>query len=1438
MARLLRLHLTCVGHPDARFSPLTLDFRGPDGVAANTVLWLRNGGGKSSLLNLFYSTFIPQTTQFLGKKSDGSRRKLPDYVQSRDLACVVSEWDMSSGRERLPEIRIIGQIMSWKDAVAAPHDESRLERCFFTFRTNEEVNFETLPVFGLRDQPVVSLTLFKDWLNWLKTEHRALEAESRAQKGEWVRVLADVGFDEDLFKYQLVMNGREGGADELFRVKSADEFIELFLEMAYSPQQANETAKTLEGVREKLRKLPQHQLEERFILELTGTLLPLESAARELDDAAKKLDAQRQQNFLLHAAIQKALEVLGSLAAAAKEEVASVEREQAEAKQKKLKLQEYRLNYDYLAKELAVLEAEAALKLAQSNSAEAERRYRVALAAEAFVALLTQEARLKGLRETRDKLLAEQKPELDALRAAGANFAAALTLAENAARGLLSTAQSRFERLDGDRKSAEARLTSLVEQAASAKKDFEHMVERLSTRDRRRAELRDARIVEHHEKGSAALTRLEAERDAKKNEAAELDAVATESEKLADDSRKAADAARTKQHEHAEKAKEHGQQVTRGEVEATALSMHRCVREVMESDTPDLEFEPLADLLRKSEAERLRRIIAAELDVADDRRAEKSIESDHLLPPSRDVDVALEFLRTQQVLSAMPAYRFLSQNQRQVTAAEERLRSDPARFSGIMVNRPEDMEKLRSRSQTVPGLRHPVAVSLTGFHDAAAVPDTLVLMPESAGAFHQPAAAAAREEIQFRLNRAAETKRLLEAERQEAAAVVKRLLDYRETFGHGALARMKLEHNLAREAADDAASKADAATEAERVHRASAAGQRAKAKEIREMLPSVAGGIERLRGYVQEFERHEDGWLARRGELQTKLDELKHAHTQLMRDKEYLEHSLDDARSDVLQRRAAADALAAERSAIQHRDEQPPTAPQPLEETRVLYRTLVDEFDKRFGGQKIDGQIEEAENRRAELESDAVAKRGSLESDEVELFASSGDVPARRESADRARSDARAEVTSAEQTLQTARSEQKPRAHKQGPGLPPDAPRPATAAEARERHAEMGIQVEELDAEMEAVAVKLNAAREESSRLDGSLKARKPLLTVLADGIIVASGPMPSLPDDDDALNDQVNAAKYEVDALSRTHSDAAQRVDALYDKLLAITRREEFHPLPLIVREKLAVLPKPELLARCHELKGGYEERQKVLRDEIESYTKDKDLVVRELHNVARNAHNLLGQAERASTMPETMSGWAGQSFLRIRSADMPEQTACRERLGLLVNRLVEEKAIPDGHKLAFAAVKEITGPFKVTVLKPQPVLSPHRHDIVDFSSFSGGERLTAAILLYTALAQLRARSRDGALRAREAGLLILDNPFGAASLREFVDLQQRVARQMGVQLIYATGVNDLGALEVFPRILRLRNAHLDRHTGNKLVTEESVSLSVQVAAANLRHE
>jgi hypothetical protein len=340
----------------------------------------------------------------------------------------------------------------------------------------------------------------------------------------------------------------------------------------------------------------------------------------------------------------------------------------------------------------------------------------------------------------------------------------------------------------------------------------------------------------------------------------------------------------------------------------------------------------------------------------------------------------------------------------------------------------------------------------------------------------------------------------------------------------------------------------------------------------------------------------------------------------------------------------------------------------------------------------------------------------------------------------------------------------------------------------------------------------------------------------LEDLVDPTDGVPPILPSDDSVLAQQVSDAKRKTQLVLQQCEATKTDVDNRIERLHGVSRNEEFSTIPTLARDRLVNLPREELLQRTEEFIQSHEAWQKVLRNEIETLAKDKDLVVRALDGVAASAVRLLGKAERASVMPDAFPGWTGQPFLRITAHPVTEPAARRDRLAALVTRLVAEKAIPTGHALASAALREVGGPIRATLLKPEAPLRPDRHDITEFGTFSGGEKMTAAVLLYVTLAQLRMRGREEHARDREGGVLLLDNPFGTASRREFVELQLRLARQMGVQLIYTTGVNDLGALDVLPRILRLRKRHRDRRSGDLLLSQEPPEENVEGIQANLR--
>src|SRR6185503_3645333 len=97
MPKLRRLRLISIGHDRARFENVTLTFLNRVAAPANSVVWLRNGGGKTSLLSLFFAGIKPHQRDFLGKRAEEGVRTIDDYVGSRDQGVVACEWELDGG---------------------------------------------------------------------------------------------------------------------------------------------------------------------------------------------------------------------------------------------------------------------------------------------------------------------------------------------------------------------------------------------------------------------------------------------------------------------------------------------------------------------------------------------------------------------------------------------------------------------------------------------------------------------------------------------------------------------------------------------------------------------------------------------------------------------------------------------------------------------------------------------------------------------------------------------------------------------------------------------------------------------------------------------------------------------------------------------------------------------------------------------------------------------------------------------------------------------------------------------------------------------------------------------------------------------------------------------------------------------------------------------
>ena len=92
-----------------------------------------------------------------------------------------------------------------------------------------------------------------------------------------------------------------------------------------------------------------------------------------------------------------------------------------------------------------------------------------------------------------------------------------------------------------------------------------------------------------------------------------------------------------------------------------------------------------------------------------------------------------------------------------------------------------------------------------------------------------------------------------------------------------------------------------------------------------------------------------------------------------------------------------------------------------------------------------------------------------------------------------------------------------------------------------------------------------------------------------------------------------------------------------------------------------------------------------------------------------------------------------------------------------------------------------------------------------------SEGQRMTSALLLYLVMAQLRAETRLGMKKA-PGGFLLLDNPMGKSNALPLVKAQVELAKELGFQLIYATGIKDYNAQSPFSHFIQLRAVASDR--------------------------
>ena len=270
--KLAALRFRSVGERSARFQDLTLTFTAPaDGASEpqDSVIWLRNGGGKSSILSLLYALLLPRFADFMGRSV---KRSLTDYIDGGDTAHVVAVWEPAgASRTLLGEaegLLVTGAVHEWADLRRPAQPEAsrdRLATLFYTFHAVPGVlDLATLPFTDATGQ-IRRLTEYEDALR-----EQARPCGQRAnlavtgKQHQWRGALGDRHLDPEVFCSQKQMNHVEGGVEDLFRFSTAQEFINFLLDLTVTPDSVNGIAARLGQVSKQLAAKPVKQEEQRF----------------------------------------------------------------------------------------------------------------------------------------------------------------------------------------------------------------------------------------------------------------------------------------------------------------------------------------------------------------------------------------------------------------------------------------------------------------------------------------------------------------------------------------------------------------------------------------------------------------------------------------------------------------------------------------------------------------------------------------------------------------------------------------------------------------------------------------------------------------------------------------------------------------------------------------------------------------------------------------------------------------------------------------------------------------------------------------------------------------------------------------------------------------------------------------------------------------------
>lgn len=1425
MYELSRVRLHSVGPKPARYQDITLDLSDVGPVVSQpvqealfdedgpqwtprrpspaTVLFLENGGGKTVLIRLIFSVMLPGRRQVVGTTST---RALEGYVLGGDVAHVALEWQHTKTGQRV----VTGKVSGWRGGVVSA-DPTRLSEAWYSFRPNRTLSIESLPF--TQDGRLVTMSGFRDRFTEAHRADPQLQSVWETGHAIWTEHLADLGLDPELFHYQRRMNAGEGEAADAFSFASDEAFVDWLLGAVTSDEDTRTFGDFVEGYATRLAERAVLTAERDFVAGALERLGPLAEAAREASSASSAASRAQREAARFVGAVTARRDTEGQRLTLVTDRARTAAERTSQARAKHQHLERVATE---LGRRVAELRWKAAV--AERETLESERdAARSALNAwGAAEVMLRYDAATEEANQIR-AVVGEQEqqaaPALQARDVAARRFARGLLAVAADAEAVAADADERAAELEADLSGAEAdereatrRAIEAASRASAAEDNIASVVSMVdSAVEQGLLSATDDVAVVAEVSAAHALAAAERVGRAHKELSELAGARAVAAETLRDAEREAATLSSAAQ--AAEERFAAASAVARSlasEDRLAALLGSDSI--LLDTDTPAL-LDRLADAIESAESE----IMAARIEDAADDRTLAALGSGGLLPPIEDVAAVMRALEDAGITS-WSGWQYLAS-----LPADDRARalaSHPHLVGGVVLNRVDQLDEARAvldEARLLP--RTIVAVGATDDLRTTRTPLAGFVVPPNPAMFDEELAASEREDIlarqQIRRQRTTELAARAAADRR----LVSRLHDWQRDYPLGTMERLTVERDSTAAAAADAV---DVVADRARIAAETADAEIA----LREELPALrqserdtaerARALERLADQVanipnwQAVARAErdaaQGYDAEAGDYRTRITRVRTAVAELRRKADDHRRTATSARHDLLDVAGGGSVPESE-----------PVPSEPVQTLRAAYASARAAYERVQVGSDLRGELQRVES----AESDARVAVDRISSAVRARAAELLSTPDGSDASGRAAATARVERQVADQEARILDAAEaigrlKPEVKPDTVALEPYG-EPADIAHGSDL-------VTRARADAGAAQAEFRTAESAQSTVEREVAEAQQAVTGF--GAIIASLDDVSISDDEPVAfaggvveaGERREAVRAALASSRSALSDAEARVRRAADELARSAADDKYDTVKSAVRTQIVKVPRDSLPSYAAEWESALRPRLRSLEDDLAQINRHRGNIVARLRGMVESALTTLRAAQRVSKLPDGLGDWSGQEFLRIRFAEV-EQSILDERLADVIDAAVTEsdrkKTRRDGLTLLLQGVRAAVGQkgMRVEMLKPDAVLRTERVRVAEISDiFSGGQLLTAAIILYCTMAALRANDRGYTARPH-AGVLFLDNPIGRASAGYLLELQLSVAEALGVQLVYTTGLFDTNALDVFPLILRMRN-------------------------------